>query len=102
MDGKLVSSVIIDPDVVKVAKRVAATFQAADLDEALEMVNRRVLGDDPKKQVTKTEMPDGSVVLHLKPFAELALRAAVDIAVSEMDAATKTRKIGETLSFAGF
>lgn len=93
--------VIIDPEVERIVKRTGAALRANDLDEALEMVNQRVLRDDARKLVTATATT-GEIVMHLKPFVELALLEVSEIAAAKMDQATKTRKIGEVLSLAGY
>lgn len=89
----------IDPAVSRLVRRTAHALYSAELDEALDAVEHRVLLN---KRMLEVAVEDGRVTARLAPYAELALREAIAIARSQLDSATKTSRTCSMLTLAGF
>lgn len=86
-------------EAVTVVRDTVLALQWAELDEALEAVSARVVQSG---RLFDVEATSSGLTMHLRPFAELALREVTRVACGDLDGATKTKRIGQVLNLAGY
>lgn len=99
MIGEITMQIAIDRQVASLTRATASVLEHADLPDSLIALHDRLVLDG---RFVSVSTENGVAVVRLKPFAELALLDAIGIARSTSDAATKTRRISETLSLCGY
>lgn len=92
----------IEPGVEALIRRAALAFEQHDLDEPLTRL-RDLLDAGTMLDVASTGQQSGTpkLCVTLKPFVELALRDAIEIATRPYDGATKMARIREMWTLAG-
>lgn len=89
----------IDPAASRLVKTTAFALGRAGLD--VEAVRRRLFSSNRLVDIVETGRP-GESTIRLRPFAELTLRAVLDVAQSTADASTKSARIDQALSLGGY